>query len=175
LIEVIIDNLRVSLLSQQRIVMLKDMQAERYLAIFIGPYESEAITIELASEGERLRPLTHDLLRSVIETLGATVRYVLINDLRDDTFYARLMLETAGGIIEVDARPSDAIALAVRTKSPIFVDETLMERVGIVPEQDILALMDGQADEPLGDGEERGLGAFADFLSTLDLDDLDPS
>ena len=175
MIEVTIDNLRVSLLSSYRIVMLKDVNAERFLTIWIGPYESDAITIELGSDGTRLRPLTHDLLRSVIETLGATVRHVLISDLRDDTYYARLVLDVDGDTVEIDSRPSDAIALALRTKSPIFVDSNLMDRAAIRPEDDLLALPEEDQDTQGTETSEQNLGAFADFLNTLDLDDLDPS
>ena len=117
---------------------------------------------------ERREPIDIELLA---EELGATLAYVLVNDIRDDIYYARLVLDTAADKrIEIDCRPSDAIAIAVRTKVPLYVAEAVLDRAGIRPELDVEAEPDeGESDAPV---DTRKLSAFADFLDTLDLDDL---
>jgi bifunctional DNase/RNase len=167
MIEVIIDSIRVSLMSQHRIVILKDVKSDRYLPIWIGPCEADAITIEL-QEVPPQRPLTHDLLKSTIRELGGRVTQILISDLRNDVYYARIVVEINGRQVEVDARPSDAIALAVRVKAPIFVSDMVMERAAIQPEEDVER---EAASQPI-EGTEK-LSAFTDFVDTLDLDDID--
>lgn len=170
MVEVIIDSIRVSLMTQHRVVVLKDTNTDRYLPIWIGPFEAEAITVEL-QEQPQARPFTHDLIKSVIRELGGKVIHVLINDLRNDIFYARLVVEVNGKQIEIDSRPSDAIAVAVRAKSPIFVAQTVMDRAGIEPDEDV--------EQEIAEGGERReveegrLSAFSDFVDSLDLDDLD--
>jgi hypothetical protein len=178
MIKVEIDSIRVSLMSQDRVVVLKDQSSDRYLPIWIGPFEAEAIRVELQGV-EVTRPLTHDLLKSVIVQLGGEVEQILINDLRNDTFFARLEVKSNGRTIEIDSRPSDAIALAVRLKVPIFVEDTVMDKAAIKPEEDItneLALP-GSVKEGETPSEEApaDLGAFTDFLESLDMDDLDDS
>ncbi len=178
MIEVIIDSIRVSLMSQHRVVVLKDMHSERYLPIWIGPFEADAITVEL-QEMPQQRPFTHDLIKSVIRELGGRVVHVLINDLRNDVFYARLVVEINGKQIEIDSRPSDAIAVAVRVKAPIFVSETVMEKAGIEPDEDVENEVTARDEETsaLTGGKEREdetrLSAFADFVNSLDLDDFE--
>lgn len=169
MIEVVIDSIRVSLMSQYRIVILKDSNTDRYLPIWIGPCEADAITIEL-QEMPPQRPLTHDLLKSMIQELGGKVVHILINDLRHDVYYARIVIDVNGKQIEVDSRPSDAVALAVRTKAPIFVADTVMERHAIEPEEDVERTLGEGVREEL---DEDRLSAFKDFVNTLDLDDLD--
>ena len=136
MIEVMIDSIRISLISQHRIVMLRDMDGDRRLPIWIGPCEAEAITIEL-QDVEIARPVTHDLLKNAIEELGGTVSHILINELRDQVFYARLFVDVGGEMMEIDCQPSDAIAIAVRAKVPVFVDEAVMDEAGILPEPDV--------------------------------------
>jgi len=145
-------------MSQHRVVILKDVDDERFLPIWIGPFEAEAITLEL-KQVELARPLTHDLLKAVITQMGATVSHVLVDDLHDDTFYARIVLDSNGHRLEIDSRPSDAIALAVRAKAPIFVAESVMEKAAITPE------------EGLSYSDEGDLGIFRDFVESLDLDE----
>ena len=164
MIQVTIDSVRASLLSQHRVVILKEDSLERYLAIWIGPYEADAITIKLQNI-EISRPLTHDLLQQCIASLGAQVSHVLVNDLHDDTFYARIVLDHDGERVELDARPSDAIALAVRVQAPIFVAESVMERAGIIPDEEID--LDAMTPE-----EEAKLAPYKDFIEGLDLGDL---
>jgi bifunctional DNase/RNase len=125
---------------------------------------------------EVTRPLTHDLLKSVIEQLGAEVENVVVNDLRDDVFYARLSVKVNGKTIEVDSRPSDAIALGVRFKVPIYVAQSVMAKAAIEPEEEITAeSASGEESKPEREApaSEEDLGAFKDFLDTLDLDNLD--
>ena len=163
MIEVVIDSIRISLVSQHRIVMLKDVDSEKQLAIWIGPCEAEAITIELQNT-EVARPLTHDLLKSSIEELGGTISHILVNDLRNQVFYATLFVDVNGEVKEIDCRPSDSIALAVRANVPIFIEEHVMDEAGILPEDDVQE----EVDE-----EDESLDAFSDFVDTLDFDDLD--
>jgi bifunctional DNase/RNase len=164
MIKVTIDSVRASLLSQHRVVVLKEEDMERYLAIWIGPYEADAITIRLQGV-EVARPLTHDLLHQSIQKLGATVSHIVVNDLLDDTFYARVVLDRDGDRIELDSRPSDAIALAVRVQSPIFVSESVMERAGVTPDEEIDL-------DALTPEEEEKLAPYKDFIEGLDLEDL---
>ena len=167
MIPVAIHSIQVSLMSNHRVVVLKDLQAEgvRLLPIWIGPFEAEAIAIQLQGT-ETPRPLTHDLLRSVIGTLGARVSHVFINDLNDSTFYARIVVRVDDRDVEIDARPSDAIALAVRVEAPIYVAEAVMDAAGIAPSPDIST--GAQLHE-----EDKNLDAFRDFVEGLDLQGLE--
>jgi bifunctional DNase/RNase len=175
MVEVVIDSIRVSLMSQQRIVILREADAERYLPIWIGVYEAEAITLSL-QEVEVARPLTWDLLKNVFGALSARIIRVEVVALRDDTFYGNIVAEVNGRTLNIDSRPSDALALAVRAHVPILVTRTIMDMAGIIPEED-LQEEDGElADETPGQeiesGEER-LSIFEDFLEKLDLDNDD--
>ena len=112
MVEMVVDSIRVSMLNYQRVVILKEKSAERYLPIWIGPAEADAIAVKLQGVAVP-RPLTHDLLRSVIKNLGASVNSIVVCDLRNDTFFAKIILSLDGKQMEIDSRPSDAIALAV--------------------------------------------------------------
>ena len=122
MVEVTIDSIRVSLMSQHRIVILKDVDSDRFLPIWIGPYEAEAITVSL-QQLEVSRPLTHDLLRNVLQELGAEITQINITELKDDVFFAQIIMTANGQEIEIDSRPSDALALSVRAHVPVFVSE----------------------------------------------------
>ena len=134
LLELKIDSLRVSLTNQQRIVVLKQVDADRYLPIWIGPYEAEAITIAL-QEIEVSRPQTHDLLSNIISLLDGHLVKVIISTLKDDIFFGTLIVEKDGKEIKVDSRPSDAIAIAVRAHVPIMVSPKVMDEASIIPEE----------------------------------------
>jgi bifunctional DNase/RNase len=189
LIEVFIDSVRVSLMSPQRIVILREKDAERYLPIWVGPYEAEAITVAL-QEVELVRPLTHDLLKNLFTTFNALLVRVEIQSLKEDIYYGNIVAELDGKSINIDARSSDAIALAVRAHIPIMVYADVMEKAAIAPEPD----MQDENPAPLEDAdpaeetpppapptpeEQERLSIFDDFLDNLDLgtppvEDSDP-
>ncbi len=171
MIEVTIDSIRVSLMSQHRIVILKEEDGERYLPIWIGPFEADAITLQLQGM-EAPRPLTHDLLKSVLDTLGADVQHIVINGLEKNTYFAHIVIDVDGDTVEVDSRPSDAIALAVRVNSPIFVADDVMDSAGLQPEEE-MSLTEGADFEEIEEKDgDNDLGAFEDFVEGLDLDGL---
>lgn len=174
MLEVVIDSVRVSLTNQQRIVVLREVNAERYLPIWIGPYEAEAITIAL-QEIEVARPQTHDLLKNILSTMNARLVRVEVVALKDDVFFGNLVIEINGQTIDVDSRPSDALALAVRYNVPILVAKDVMDAAGIIPERDIQSKPEPQKspDEIISEppSEER-LSVFEDFLENLKIDDL---
>ncbi len=177
MIEVAIDSIRVSLMSQQRIVILREKHAERYLPIWIGVYEAEAITIAL-QEVEVARPLTHDLLKNVFTQLNARIKQVEVVALRDDTYFGNIVVEVNGRTLNIDARPSDALAIAVRSHVPVLVARSVMDAAGIIPEEDIQEQTDrppvAPGGEPTeGDSSEERLSVFKDFLEGLNLGDLD--
>jgi len=166
MIEVTIDSIRVSLMTQHRVVVLKETDSDRYLPIWSGPFEADAITIQL--QGVQVpRPLTHDLLKSFIRELGVKVSHILVSELRNDTFFARIVVDVDGKSMEIDSRPSDAIALAVRVGAPIFVSEQVMSLASITPEEEISADVEATTSQ-----EAESLAAFRDFVESLDLDDL---
>ncbi len=154
----------------------------RYLPIWIGPAEADAIAVKLQDLSVP-RPLTHDLLRTVIDTLGASVKHILVNDLQNDTFFAKISLQTNGTSQEIDCRPSDAVALAVRAQVPIFVEEAVLDKAGILLDKETgKPLVPGEADRPadekpveLKEEDIRRMSAFTDFINTLDLEDFGKS
>lgn len=120
-----VDKLGIDLLTHDPVVILKDLEGKRHLPILIGPFEATAIA--LALEGTQVpRPLSHDLMKSVIEALKAKVSKIVIHDIQENTFFAKVVLESSAGPLEIDARPSDSIALALRTNSPIYVTDQIM-------------------------------------------------
>ncbi|HEY84580.1 MAG TPA: bifunctional nuclease family protein [Chloroflexi bacterium] len=170
MIEVTIDSIRVSLMSQHRVVVLKEVDAARYLAIWIGPDTAEAITMELQNVAVA-RPMTHDLVKNIVLQMGAKISHIVINELRNDVFFAQIVLDMQGRSIEVDARPSDALALAVRAGSKVFINQRVMDLAGISPET---GLDIGDEFDDQGDVKEEDLDIFRDFVDSLDLDDLLP-
>ncbi len=163
MIECLIDSVRVSLTNQDRVIVLKDKNSERYVPIWIGLFEAESITIALQNIAVA-RPLTHDLILSILNKLGARLLRVEITGLITDTYYANIIIET-DKIIHIDCRPSDALALVVRTGAPIYVDEEILDEVGIKPE-DVLSL------EPEGENEDLeipgDLSVFESFLDEIE-------
>jgi uncharacterized protein len=160
LIEMVVESVRVHMLSSQHVVILKQSERDRYLPIWIGPSEANAIAMRLQGLSAE-RPLTHDLLVSVLASLGASVSRVVVTHVTDGTFHARLYLESSSGDeSEVDSRTSDAIALAVRTGSPIYVDERVLDEAGVEPDS---------AEEGTAEEEER-LAVFREFVNSLDVD-----
>jgi bifunctional DNase/RNase len=159
MIEVTIDSIRVSLMSQHRVVILKDSESV-LPAIWIGAWPTPSIEVQGV---EVARPFTHDLLKSAIHQLGAKIKSVLINDLHNEVFYAQIILDVNGHRMEIDSRPSDALALAVRAKVPIYVNETVMDKAAITPEED---MSEGVSDDKLKSSP------FRDLIDGLNLDDF---
>jgi bifunctional DNase/RNase len=182
MIEMEIDSIRVSLVNSQRVVLLKEKIAMRYLPIWIGSAEADAIAIKIQGVEVR-RPLTHDLLNSIIESLGAKVESVVINELKADTFYARINMTVDGNLVEVDSRPSDALALAIRAGTPILVAESVLDQAGVFLDQESGKPAAGpgeaketeeqRANQPPSKEEIDHMSAYSDFLNSLNLDDLD--
>jgi bifunctional DNase/RNase len=174
MIEMVIESIRVSLMNYQRVVILKEKESDRYLPIWIGPAEADAIAVRL-QEVAVSRPLTHDLLRSIIDTLGGSIQYIVVNDLANDTFYARIIMEVDGRSMEIDSRPSDAIALAVRVQVPIFAEEAVLDKAGVRLDQESVEERVGET-EPHTEArpeELEKLSPFRDFIDSLDMDDFD--
>jgi len=176
MIEMTIDSIRVSLMNYQRVVILKEKIADRYLPIWIGPAEADAIAVRL--QGVTVpRPLTHDLLRSVIDALGAKINSIIVSDLRNDTFFAKVILNVNGGQLEIDSRPSDALALAVRAEVPIYAEETVLDKAGVILDKEtgkpISTERSGGKGKEVSEEEMKKMSAFYEFINTLDLDDFD--
>ena len=215
--EMLIDSIRVSLMNYQRVVILKERESDRYLPIRIGSPEADAIALKL-QDVTAARPLTHDLLGSVITTLGAAIKHVVVCDLENDTFFAKLIVTLADGTeTEIDCRPSDAIAVAVRggqlvrgkdgeehwfsslqeaedfaregggdaanvrARVPIFVEERVLERAGVVVDGSVEESSEGSQPRRRPRPERQGvteeemekLSAFSEFLEDLPgLEDL---
>ena len=159
LVEMTVESVRVHMLSTQHVVILKDLERQRFLPIWIGPWEASAIAMKLQGLSPE-RPLTHDLFAGVLEELGATIREVVIADLADETFHARILLETEGRVLEIDSRPSDALALAVRAGVRIFAAEDVLDRAGVASDA---------ADDDEAVDDER-LSVFREFVNSLDME-----
>jgi hypothetical protein len=157
MIEVQIESVRISLMSPNQVVILKEITGNRRLPVFIGKPEGDAITFKL-NQVASPRPLTHELTASLIEGLGVPIERVLVRELRDDHFFASIFLRGEGGEVEIDARASDALAVAVHVSCPIFVADDVMSSAGVIP--------------PSDESNTDDLGAFDDFIRSLDLDDL---
>jgi hypothetical protein len=171
--ELIIDSIRVGLRHYRRVVVLKEKDADRYITIWIGADVADAIALRLQDVGVP-RPQTHDLMLTLVEELGGVVKQVSVTDLREDTFFATIHVDMDGRELEVDSRPSDAIALAVRAGVPIFVSDEVLDRAGIVLDE--IGLDDeageDESQRPPTQEELEKLAVFRDFVAGLDLDDL---
>jgi len=189
LVEMVVESVRVHMLSNRHVVILKDAERDRYLPIWIGAWEASAIAMRLQGVAAE-RPLTHDLFIASIEQLGARVDRIVISDLADETYHARLYLVRDGTEVEVDARPSDALALAVRSEASIYASEEVLEQAALGADPDAEGDEDESEGEP-GDaesGERRGkrrrlplesiggpnadprLDMFRDFVNSLEVD-----
>lgn len=153
-VKVFVESVRINLATNTRVVLLKDAKIERYLLIHIGEWESYAIASELQGH-KPMRPLTHDLLTTILERLDTRVTSVLIHSLQGEVFYATLFLERGDQHLEIDARPSDSIAIAVRTDAPIFVEEEVFEQAGLKI--------------PTRNEDDDKLAVFRDFVNQLDF------
>ena len=175
MMELEIESIRVRQETKQRAIVLRVKESDLYLPIFIGHFEVEAIRLKLM-DVEVPRPMTHDLLGSVIGNLGASVQRIIVSELKNDTFFAKIVVDYNGSSIEIDSRPSDALALAVRTNAPIFAEDDVVERAGVSldVESDSSDSIDAEESQPSPVAEEEleRLSAYTDFIDSLDLDDL---
>ncbi|GAC1326078.1 MAG: bifunctional nuclease family protein [Chloroflexota bacterium] len=179
MIQVMVRGLGVAPPSDAPLLLLKEVHGERMLPVGIGPLEAQAIAIPLQGVHPP-RPMTHDAFVEAVNTLGGHLQRVEIVRLAEGTFYARLMILQAGNEHAIDIRPSDAVALAVRTETPIYVAEDVFEAASVIPSE---ISEEGEwsedADESASESEpivldESRLRPFREFIDTLDLDDLDP-
>jgi hypothetical protein len=168
MVEMTVESVRINLATQQRVVILKATKQERYLFIWIAHAEAYAIAVELQGTTSP-RPLTHDLLKNIIGELGAKLVSVVISDLIDEIYYARIVLDVAGRHVEVDSRPSDAIALAVRAKASIYVEDSVLERAGVALEQNEERQAPTTKSESKTEIDQDNLDAYRDFINSLDV------
>jgi len=177
LVEMVVESVRVHMLSSRHVVILKESEHDRYLPIWIGPWEASAIAMKLQGLTAD-RPLTHDLFASALDNLGVRVDRVVISTLAEETYHARLHLERDGTFFEIDSRPSDALALAVRTGGRIFASEAVLEQAALGG--DASATGDEESGDVVPEGsalESTGekivdprLDVFRDFVNSLDVD-----
>lgn len=176
--ELVIDSIRISQMNYQRVVVLKELSTELFLLIWIGPTEAEAIAVKMQGMSVP-RPLTHDLLIDLVSSVGGSFDHILVNDLQNETFYAKIVIKVGEQTHEIDSRPSDAMAVAVRAGVPIYVADQVMEKAAISMDQET-----GQPanTEAVGEGDERaevteeelqGLSAFTDLINELDMEDFE--
>lgn len=156
MIEMSLVGVRVELPANQPIVLLKERSGDRYLPIWVGTAEATAIAFALQGV-QPPRPMTHDLFRNVLEEVGVQVEQIVITELKEGTFYAVIRMNRNGSSYEVSSRPSDAIALAVRTQSPIFANEEVL----------------GEASIFVQDDEEQEVERFRQFLDNVNPEDFD--
>ena len=179
MLEMTVDSIRVSPMNYQRVVILREKDSDRYLPIWIGPAEADAIAVKL-QDLTVPRPLTHDLLGTIIESLGGTILHILVSDLQNDTFFAKITIQANGESKEIDCRPSDAVSLAVRAQVPIYANEEVMDKAGIHLDKETgKPLGHDAADPSQGEGrsdvrpeELKSMSAFTDFIDSLDLEDF---
>lgn len=175
MIETVVESIRVNLVTQNRVVFLKEVHGERHLPIWIGDFEAHAIAMELQGVASP-RPLPYDLIKAIVSDVEGRVEQILVTELSQDVFFAKIVIQMPNRTLEIDSRPSDAIAVAVRTGAPIMVDEKVMEKAGVS--------LDGDEEEetPATPTLERAasstvddeqLSVFKEFINTLDLDDFD--
>jgi uncharacterized protein len=187
LVEMQIESVRVHMLSNRHVVILKDPAGDRYLPIWIGAWEASAIAMRLQGL-QAERPLTHDLFAAALERLGVRVERVVISELSDETYHARIHMERDGFQVEVDARPSDALALAVRAEVPIFAAEEVLAQAALASDPDEESVDDDAEDADADPSEPRRrrarpiesvggegpvdprLDMFRDFINSLEVD-----
>lgn len=165
LIEMTVDSIRVHMPTGQHVVILKEKSAERYLPIWIGINEANAIALKITGVTPE-RPITHDLLANILSAVDIDVERIVVTSLTNEVFYARIMAQVDGRRMEIDSRPSDAIAVAVRVGASIFVATDVLDRAGVLPEAD----RDG--DGPEDEESTERLAKIRDWVNELNLPDL---
>ena len=171
LVEMVVESVRVHMLSSRHVVILKETERDRYLPIWIGPWEASAIAMKLQGLTAE-RPLTHDLFATTLEELGARIDRVVISTLAEETYHARLYVEVDGRSLEIDSRPSDALALAVRSGVRIFAAEAVLDQAGLGGDSGIED-DEGEGGALESTGEkivDPRLDVFRDFVNSLDVD-----
>jgi hypothetical protein len=183
-IEMIVESVRVHMPTGRHVLVLREADRGRLLMIWVGPWEASAIAMKLQGLTPE-RPLTHDLFAGVLGTLGVTIEKIVITDLADETFHARLILTRPGDRHDIDARPSDAIALAVRLGVPVYATPDVLDRAATVPdEEDDSDEEEGDEGEPGAPRRRRGsspettgepldqtrLEIFREFVNSLDVE-----
>ncbi len=176
MIETIVDSIRVNLVTQSRVVFLKEIAGNRHLPIWIGEFEAMAIANELQGRASP-RPLPYDLLKALIGDLDGRVERVVVSDLSQDVFFARIFIDVGGRTIEVDSRPSDAIALAVRVHCPILVEDSVMAKAGVSgddsdDDDETSDAVGGELDSTPAPEDDQ-LSVFREFINTLDFEDFE--
>ena len=173
--ELSIDSIRVSLSNYQRVVILKLKSKEMFIPIWVGPSEADAIAIKL-QKVSLPRPLTHDLVISLLESLSISIEYVLIESMKDETFFAKIAIKNNDKIVMIDSRASDAIALAVRVTCPIYANDDVVEKVSVTLDhknETINKKNKATIESNLSDEDNKtDMSQFADFIDTLDLESL---
>ena len=176
--ELVIDSIRISQMNYQRVVVLKELETNLFLLIWIGPTEAEAIAVRM--QGMTVpRPLTHDLLVDLVKSVGGSFDHILVNDLQNETFYAKIVIKVGDRTHEIDSRPSDAMAVAVRAEVPIYVADQVMEKAAISMDQEtgqpVSSQSEGGESAPAEVTEEelQGLSAFTDLINELDMEDFE--
>ena len=172
LIEMAVDSIRVHMPTHQHVVILKEKEAERYLPIWIGIHEANAIALKITGITPE-RPITHDLLVNVLGAVEVTVHRVVVTSLSNEVFYARISASQNGRDLDIDARPSDAIAVAVRVGAPIFVAGEVLDKAGVLPENEKEGEEGGGAE--LSEEDDEKLAIFREMINQMDLPDLGDS
>lgn len=176
--ELVIDSIRISQMNYQRVVVLKELATDLFLLIWIGPTEAEAIAVKMQGMSVP-RPLTHDLFVDLIKSVGGSFQHILVNDLQNETFYAKIVVKIDDRIHEIDSRPSDAMAVAVRAEVPIYVADQVMDKAAISMDQETgqPAVSPDQGGETapaeVTEEELQGLSAFTDLINELDMEDFE--
>src|ERR1700726_1166711 len=157
-VEMQVDSIRVHMPSGQHAVILKEKETDRYLPIWIGIYEANAIALKITGITPE-RPITHDLLANILQSAEMRLKKIQVTSLTNEVFFARLFLAVNGKEVEIDSRPSDAIALAVRMTCPILVSQDVLDKAGVFPEKE--------------EEEEDKLSIFKELINSMDLPDLE--
>lgn len=170
MVEAVVEAIRINVVTEQHVVILREVDGSRIVPIWISRDVADAIALEL-QRADIGRPMTHDLLRSVIGEMGGEVQRIVVNDLREQTFFALIEIALSDRSLNVDSRPSDAIALAVRAQAPIFVEDHVMEQAGLQLTGDEEEAAEDEAAAPAENVDPQTLSVFREFVNSLDIEE----
>ncbi|ACZ41836.1 protein of unknown function DUF151 [Thermobaculum terrenum ATCC BAA-798] len=173
MIETVIQAVRINVVNEQHVVLLKEVGGSRVIPIWIDPYQAHQIALHLGGR-EIARPMTHDLMNSIITEMGGVVERVIVNDLRDQTFFALVEIDQGGKKLLIDSRPSDAINLAIRSNASIYVEDHVMDQAGFVlpvEQEEAQAPESEKESSEISDIDNERLAVFREFINSLDLDE----